>query len=213
MLLDVYETVLTCDFERHFHGLADEAGVDFGRWSSELEHYVPALVLGQMSITEAFTRVLKGCGIVRASAAGEDLAGRDVKWIIECSTLFPDALPSIRRWRSLGVKVALVSNCVANTRPLLDTFGLCAAVDATVLSCEVGSAKPAREIYLHAVAALGVTPEQAVFVDDQPRFCVAAEAVGMQSMLIDRTAPRSPQVEMNGPISTLLELDRGWTAR
>jgi putative hydrolase of the HAD superfamily len=77
--------------------------------------------------------------------------------------------------------VGLVSNCVANTRPLLDSVGLSAAVDATVLSCEVGAAKPTEQIYLEATAALGVLPEDAIFVDDQVRFCLGAESVGMQS--------------------------------
>lgn len=193
--------------------MADEAGVDFARWSNELEQHVPALVLGQTSITAAFTQVLAACDIASSVARSERLGHRDTELIIERSTLFPDVLPSIRRWRGLGAKVALVNNCVANTRPLLDALGLSAAVDATVLSCGVGYAKPAREIYGHAVDALGVTARQAIFVDDQARFCVAAEAVGMRSVLINRTEPPSSQVEGDVGISTLLELGRNWPAR
>ena len=59
-------------------------------------------------------------------------------------------------------------------------------VDAVVLSCEVGSAKPSPEIYVTALADLGVAAADAVFIDDQPTFCMGAEAVGVRPIQIVR---------------------------
>jgi FMN phosphatase YigB (HAD superfamily) len=55
-----------------------------------------------------------------------------------------------------------------------------------VLSCEVGSAKPSPEIYVTALTDLGVAAADAVFIDDQPTFCVGAEAVGVRPIQISR---------------------------
>src|SRR6185312_5474458 len=58
--------------------------------------------------------------------------------------------------------------------------------DELVLSCEVRSAKPAPEIFRHALGRLGVGPEAAVFVDDQARFCAGSVAVGIRAAQIVR---------------------------
>ena len=55
-----------------------------------------------------------------------------------------------------------------------------------MLSCEVGSAKPSPEIYVTALADLGVAAADAVFIDDQPTFCMGAEAVGVRPIRIAR---------------------------
>ena len=87
--------------------------------------------------------------------------------------------------RACGIRVALVSNCMENTRPLLSGLGVSALADAVVLSCETGCAKPDARIYRQALDQLGVRAGAAVLVDDQPAFCAGAAAVG-----IDRPADR-----------------------
>ena len=59
-------------------------------------------------------------------------------------------------------------------------------MDAVILSCEVGSVKPFPEIYATALDELGVAAVDAVFIDDQPTFCVGAEAAGLRPVQIDR---------------------------
>src|SRR5438094_4787006 len=49
-------------------------------------------------------------------------------------------------------------------RAFLDRQGLLNAFDSTAFSDEVGVYKPAREIFLHALAPLGVAPEHAAHV-------------------------------------------------
>ena len=55
--------------------------------------------------------------------------------------------------------------------------------DVTVVSSEVGYAKPDREIYQIAAHRLGMTPGECVFVDDREPYCAAATDVGMQAIV------------------------------
>jgi len=69
---------------------------------------------------------------------------------------------------------------------MLVATGVDQLADELVLSCEVRSAKPAPEIFRHALGRLGVGPEAAVFVDDQARFCAGSVAVGIRAAQIVR---------------------------
>jgi putative hydrolase of the HAD superfamily len=95
-------------------------------------------------------------------------------------------IPFLRGLGDRGIKIAIVSNCTENTRPLLVKHGVDALADTLVLSCEVGSAKPAAEIFRYALDRLGVTAEAAVFVDDQPGYCAGSMAAGIRAVQIVR---------------------------
>jgi putative hydrolase of the HAD superfamily len=56
------------------------------------------------------------------------------------------------------------------------------AFDSMVISAEVGVAKPKAEIYQIALDRLGVSPNEAVFVDDSPENVEGARAVGMSAI-------------------------------
>ena len=55
-----------------------------------------------------------------------------------------------------------------------------------VLSCEVGAAKPAAEIFRCALGRLGITADAAVFVDDQAGYCAGSVAEGISTVQIVR---------------------------
>lgn len=208
VLLDVYDTVLTCDFDRHFRGLAEAAGVELHRWSAALEAFVPNLVLGRTTIREAFAEALSACG--RPARHCDELVRRDLELITDCSTLFPDVVPAIRRRQSRDVRVALISNCVANTRPLLDSLGLLGVVDAAILSCEVGSAKPDASIYREAAIAVDVDLHTAMLIDDHEIYCAGAKSTGMRAILINRTATAIPAHPQRRTIQNLADAEFAW---
>jgi HAD superfamily hydrolase (TIGR01509 family) len=93
----------------------------------------------------------------------------------------------IRELRTRGVKTALVSNCSHSTRGIVDRLGLTEAFDEVILSFEVGLRKPDAGIYREALRRLGVEPEHAVFVDDQQDYCDGAAAIGIETLMIDRS--------------------------
>ena len=54
--------------------------------------------------------------------------------------------------------------------------------DATVFSCDEGTAKPERRIYEIALERLGVKPREAVFIDDRVDFIEGAQKLGMYTI-------------------------------
>jgi putative hydrolase of the HAD superfamily len=73
--------------------------------------------------------------------------------------------------RGRGFKTGLVANSWPDPARLLradlEAFGLAQHFDVIVFSEEVGFRKPRPEIFLYALAQLGVEPENAMFVGDR----------------------------------------------
>jgi putative hydrolase of the HAD superfamily len=68
--------------------------------------------------------------------------------------------------RAAGFRLAIVSNCTVDSGIVLGETPLAAAVDAIVLSYQVGIAKPDTRIYEFACDALDTAPASCVYVGD-----------------------------------------------
>ncbi len=79
-------------------------------------------------------------------------------------------------------KIGFLSNAAADFTDELFTPEQKALFDDIVLSYTCGFAKPDERIYELSAHNLEVTPEESVFVDDTPRYCVGAEAAGMRAV-------------------------------
>lgn len=94
--------------------------------------------------------------------------------------LDPPMLELVASLRSRGVRTAMLSNSWDNTYPMDVLEPL---FDVVVISGEIGLRKPDPEIYHHTLDALGVRPEQTVFVDDLPQNVEAARELGLHGIL------------------------------
>lgn len=106
----------------------------------------------------------------------EGLLGR----VFDGMRIEPAMIGLVRELRALGLHTVLLSNSWGNRYPrelLVEIF------DAQVISGEVGLRKPDPRIYRLALDKVGVTPEQAVFVDDAEPNTEAAEALGIAAVL------------------------------
>lgn len=131
--------------------------------------------------------------------------------------MMPGAMETLAALRSLGLRCALISNAGITPgfvlRQLLDDLGLLSYLDPTLFSDEVEMCKPATAMFEHALAELGVTPEQAVFVGDQPRLDVfGSRRAGLWSVQIgDLTAdgiePHARIGRLDALIPTLRKLE------
>ena len=209
-LVDVWQTILSGDFEARIRHMTEYAGVDADAW---LEAWLGTSVerdRGKLSVADSLARSLLACGVDPRPELVADLIRKDGELMREHVRLYDDTVPFLTSLRSQGILIALVSNCAASTRPLLDHLGVIPLADAVVLSCEVGSAKPSPDIYVTALEDLGVAAADAVFIDDQPTFCVGAEAVGVRAILIARGDPGGRPASASGfpIISTLLDAPR-----
>jgi FMN phosphatase YigB (HAD superfamily) len=60
--------------------------------------------------------------------------------------------------------------------------------------------KPFPEMYVTALDDLGVAAVDAVFIDDQPTFCVGAQAVGVRPIQIARGAENGYVSQWDFPV-------------
>jgi putative hydrolase of the HAD superfamily len=185
-LLDVYETILHTDFSGYRTVLPELAGITPDAMAAEFRRLLPALSVGELSMTEAFALILRACGTEPRPALARELTDRSRELLLSSARLYDDVLPFLRSLKSRDIKVAIVSNCDENTRPLLVLCGVAALADALVLSCEVGAVKPAAPIFRTALDRLGVTAEAALFVDDTATYCAGAEALGISAVQMVR---------------------------
>jgi putative hydrolase of the HAD superfamily len=88
---------------------------------------------------------------------------------------------SLRRLRSLGLALAVVSNWDAGLAEHLERAGLAHWFSDVVTSAAEGVAKPDPRIYAVALERLGVEPNRALHVGDDPIFDErGAQAAGMR---------------------------------
>jgi putative hydrolase of the HAD superfamily len=185
-LVDAYDTIVTCDFTPLRHGVPALAGIPLAAWEQEYTLVSPMLNDGRLSKAQAFRQIMASCGAQATDDLIAELVRRDQELLLANARLYDDVIPFLTRLSDRGIKIAIVSNCTDNTRAMLVATGVDRLADELVLSCEVGSAKPAPEIFRHALGRLGVGPEAAVFVDDQARFCAGSVAVGIRAAQIVR---------------------------
>lgn len=96
-------------------------------------------------------------------------------------------LDALDRLRAAGIRTAIVSDAGADDVEHWPGSPLNGRVDATIFSYEVGYRKPDPRIYRRALAALDVSPEDAMFVGDGGSDeHNGARAVGMQAVLVTR---------------------------
>lgn len=185
-LVDVYDTIVTCDFAAHRSELPVIGGVTARAWAEAFDQLAPALTDGRLSMVQGIGQILRACGTDPRPDLVRELVRKDEELLLASARLYDDAIPFLELLRSHGIKIAIVSNCTQSTRPLLSQLGVSDLADSVVLSCEAGWAKPSAQIYRHALEQVGVTAGAAVFVDDQPAFCAGAVAVGMSAVQIVR---------------------------
>jgi putative hydrolase of the HAD superfamily len=185
-LLDAFDTILDCDFTEFRSELPALAGIPADAMITEFGRIMPALTAGRLSMAGGFRQILPACGVEPRPRLVRALVSKGRELLLAAARLYDDVLPFLEKLRSRGIAIAIVSNCDENMREVLSELGVSAFADALALSCEVGAAKPKARIYRHALEALGVTAEAALFVDDNAAFCAAGAAVGLSAVQIVR---------------------------
>ena len=120
---------------------------------------------------------------------------------------YPDAAPALRRLRSLGVRLIVVSNWDHSLHERLAETGLAPLVDGAVASAELGHAKPERAIFERALELAGASAEATLHAGDSPGEDVeGALAAGLRAVLVARDGP--PPASEVPVIGSLVELPR-----
>lgn len=89
----------------------------------------------------------------------------------------------IVRASSAGMRLAIVSNIALDIRPALEGWGIASALDAVVLSYEVGYVKPDPRIFQLTADLLDTDPTDCLMIGDSAHDDVGGAALGMQCVI------------------------------
>lgn len=122
--------------------------------------------------------------------------------------LFDDVGPALERLRAAGLGVGVLSDAdAAWLHASIERNGL--ELDAVVCSEERRCYKPHRSLFVAACDAVGVAPEEAAYVGDNPRAdVVGSRHAGMTAVWINRDGRRWPD-DLEPPdheLTSLLDL-------
>lgn len=126
-------------------------------------------------------------------------------------SLYPGAVETIRWFRSVGCRLALLTNGSATAqRQKIDRFGLAELFDVILIEGELGFGKPDPRVYQQALVALSVTATEAWMVGDNLEWDVAApQALGVHGIWVDVRGAGVPPTTATRPdriVRTLSEL-------
>jgi putative hydrolase of the HAD superfamily len=187
VLLDLYDTLVWTEWPKLRELIEDRAGLSRVDLLSAFDSTRAERSVGAFGSMEGdFRAVLRAAGVEDADERAGPLAELATGFLEGGVHLWDDSLPVLRELRSRGIGTAIVSNCDHGTRPVVERLGLDAEAGAVVLSFEAGVAKPDAGIYRIALDALGARAEEAVFVDDQARYCDGAAALGIGTFILLR---------------------------
>ena len=129
----------------------------------------------------------------------------------EQAELIPGAVEALRRFRSHGIGLALITNGTrAAQRGKLERFDLEQHFDHIFIEGETGFGKPEQEVYLMAMAALGSEPADTWCVGDNLEWEVAApQRLGIYSVWVDPTGvgpPAGSSVTPDRIVASIAEL-------
>ncbi len=93
------------------------------------------------------------------------------------------ALDFITKASDAGIRLAIVSNIALDIRPALERWGVAAALDAVILSYEVGCMKPDPRIFQLAADSLGLNPTDCLMIGDSSHDDVGGAALGMACLI------------------------------
>lgn len=86
--------------------------------------------------------------------------------------------------RSRGIKTCIcTNNFVTRIRELDKRFNFLKDFDVKVISCEVGVAKPAKEIFEELIKQSGKKPEEIIYSDDHQEVVQSALDLGIKAFL------------------------------
>jgi putative hydrolase of the HAD superfamily len=160
------------------------------------------------------TRALASLGAQPPDGLVDELAISYGAMRAEAVRAFPGAIDTLRRLRTEGVRLGLVTNGPAAVqRPKVDRFELEALFDYVLIEGEFGAGKPDARVFRHVLAELGVGPHEAWMVGDHLEWDVAgAQRIGVYAIWVDSYGeglPTRSPVRPDRIIGRLAELTAG----
>lgn len=125
--------------------------------------------------------------------------------MIYADYVYPAVRSTLEALRARGILTALVSS---SPRKFIDRFldetGLTELFDYTVSGEECENHKPAPDVYLRAMEALGVHPDEVLVVEDSPLGIAAGRAAG--AFVLAPSVPSAPGVDQSEADARIVDI-------
>ena len=162
--------------DQNMAAIAKAAGMPVERMHGQYWRYRTAFDRGDLSV-EAYWK-----------AVSSDLTSEQVREIIRLDNeSWSRPNPAMVRWaatlRAKGIRTGVLSNMPVTLRGhVMAEVEWLRGFDQYTFSCDVNLVKPEEGIYRHALAALGVAAEEALFLDDREDNVEGARRAGLHAL-------------------------------
>ncbi len=183
VVFDMYETLVTMTKSQTYKGknIAEDIGISEAKFREVWDPSENLRTLGKMTFEATIEKVLRANDLFSRELLEKVVSKRidSQKWPFE--TVDSRIIPMLKGLESMGIKVALVSNCYPEERDVIRQSGLWKYFDAACLSCELGIKKPDPRIFEKCLELLQLDPGQCLYVGDGGSMELeAARDAGMQ---------------------------------
>lgn len=185
VLFDMFETLVTLFEGRTCFGedIARDAGLPEDAFRKEWHAIEKDRSTGKYTIEEGLTLVLERLGAYSEETVRQAARKRRDALQDTFSAIPEASLALLRALKEKGIKTGLITNTFSDERDMIRACPLFPYFDAAMISYEQGVCKPDPAIYRAAVRALGVEPEECLYVGDGgSRELYAARDAGMRAV-------------------------------
>lgn len=155
-----------------------------------LEDYITTMSEDEVEYMDVYRETWLRAGLELPDGLLHDILDAEQRCWDRAVQVDPDALPVLSWLGAHGLRRGICSNAPfppAMMRRQLDVNGIAPHVEGVVFSSEVGRRKPAPDVYLAALSAIGTAPEATLFVGDRVREDFEGPtAAGMRAVLVSR---------------------------
>lgn len=152
---------------------------------------------------ERLDNLRRRCAAVLSEELGREVSVEAMMAAIRFEP-FAETERALRLLRDRGLSVVCVSNWDCSLPQVLERLGLAELLDGVVTSATAGARKPDPGIFVPALELAGCEPNEAIHVGDSGDDVAAAEAAGVEALLIDRS--RTGRAE--GVVTSLLDIGK-----
>jgi len=192
-------------FQRLFAAAGAPDGNGFDRAFYDADDALVGAIAQEATFSEVVGRL--SAAVARRIGLREEAGLVAARFLGDARACLGRNLPVLARLHE-RYRLAVVSNFYGNLAAVCAETGLSAHLDAAIDSVVVGAEKPDRRIFDAALDALGVAPEEALFVGDSlPRDMAGARAVGIPHVWL-RPGEGSACCPEDAVIASLPELGR-----
>ena len=186
VIFDLFETLITEWGHKKYtkSEMCSDLGIEREEFDLYWEEKEQERYLGKIDFVDSIRYVCEKCGIQIDDSTLEAITDKRIKTKSTCfDYVDPEVFQLLSHLKSMGVKLAIVSNCSSEEVKVIKQSRIYEFFDQVILSYEVGLQKPDIRIYKKAADLLGVAIDECVFVGDGgSNELVGARDAGMKAI-------------------------------